>query len=225
MNADRLIFIGAVVASIGVHGVILSGGRTVVASEYEQPPQIVRVSLVEIEPQPVGRMEPPEPDPPPPIPEPVSQPVPAVEPVAAPEPEPPPVEPGERIENEPVGAIVPDSSVAVRPSAAPATEVARDPRRLQEYQQRVRNRIEEHREYPLPARRREQEGTATVRFVIDRRGRIVEGPEIEQTTRFQILNEAALAAVRNAAPFPRFDERVGPETITFLVPIVFSIRY
>jgi TonB family protein len=54
------------------------------------------------------------------------------------------------------------------------------------------------RVYPLESRRNEEQGTATVRFVVDTTGR-VEAAEIIQSSRFPRLDEATLSYVRSCA--------------------------
>jgi TonB family protein len=62
-----------------------------------------------------------------------------------------------------------------------------------------------------------------VRFSLNREGIITDGPEITEPSGFPVLDEAAMKAVADGAPFPPFDERVGPPVITFSVPITFSL--
>jgi protein TonB len=99
-----------------------------------------------------------------------------------------------------------------------------DPALSKRYQRKVRSLIEQMKNYPISARRREQEGTIVVRFSINRQGIITAGPELDKPSRYTALNNAALKAVTAAAPFPPFDERTGPFTMTFIVPIRFSLH-
>ncbi|SIQ12192.1 TonB family C-terminal domain-containing protein [Alkalispirochaeta americana] len=95
---------------------------------------------------------------------------------------------------------------------------------LERYIGQVRTGIEKARQYPLVARRREQEGTVVVRFSLSSAGTIVEGPDIHSPSRYPALNRAALEAVTRAAPFAEFSEGFLREIITFVVPIHFRLE-
>ncbi|POQ98411.1 hypothetical protein AU468_13740 [Alkalispirochaeta sphaeroplastigenens] len=95
---------------------------------------------------------------------------------------------------------------------------------LERYIGQVRTGIEKARQYPLVARRREQEGTVVVRFSLSSAGTIVEGPDIHSPSRYPALNRAALEAVIRAAPFAEFSEEFLRESITFVVPIHFRLE-
>ncbi|SPD72904.1 TonB related protein [uncultured Desulfobacterium sp.] len=71
-----------------------------------------------------------------------------------------------------------------------------------DYYEMVRLRIESRKRYPDSARLKHIEGRTTVRFVIDQDGKASD-VEVIQAARYQILNGAALEAVKKASPFPR----------------------
>lgn len=79
----------------------------------------------------------------------------------------------------------------------------------------IHARLMTARAYPYAARVRGAEGTATVRFRIGRHG-AVERVDLVGTSGDRALDEAALRAVRRAAPFPA-------EEMTITVPIVFDL--
>ncbi len=89
-----------------------------------------------------------------------------------------------------------------------------------DYFDMVRMKIESRKEYPPRAREKQLEGRVQVRFLITRDGQ-VSSIEIAKGSPHEILNRAALAAVRKAAPFPRppkslFEGRLEAEiTIMF----------
>ena len=66
----------------------------------------------------------------------------------------------------------------------------------------VRLKIERHKQYPDIARIKLIEGRVTIRFVITPEG-AVRACEIVKSSKHEILDTAALGAVRDAAPFPR----------------------
>lgn len=64
----------------------------------------------------------------------------------------------------------------------------------------LRHAIEDHKRYPFTARRRGQQGTATVGFTLTPDGRI-EGLTLDAASGHTALDQAALAAVEGIAPF------------------------
>jgi protein TonB len=65
----------------------------------------------------------------------------------------------------------------------------------------VRNRIETKKQYPAKARKRQQEGYVKLFFIITYLGEIMD-LRLIKSSRIKALDEAALEAVKNAAPFP-----------------------
>lgn len=101
---------------------------------------------------------------------------------------------------------------------APQAAILRD-----NYLQMVRARIEKNRQYPLVARKQGQEGQVLVRFVIADDGGLEE-VKLKKSCGDRALDEAALAAVRSAAPFPAPPDEVFPGSATMRITIVFSLR-
>jgi protein TonB len=75
---------------------------------------------------------------------------------------------------------------------------------LQAYLAAVRARIEAAKRYPFAAEQRRIQGVATVRFRLSPDGGLLSEPTISTSSGFSILDRAALQAVQQAAPFPRF---------------------
>lgn len=69
------------------------------------------------------------------------------------------------------------------------------------YQEAVRNKIEHQKRYPASARQRQAEGRVTLRFVISPEGAL-KGVRVVKSSGHADLNQAALEAVKRAAPFP-----------------------
>src|ERR1700722_7887275 len=63
--------------------------------------------------------------------------------------------------------------------------------------------IEKFKKYPLGAKTRHEIGQAVIKFTIDSTGRLLDS-EITKPSCFNELNQAALAAVRQAQPFSPF---------------------
>ncbi|MDY6853202.1 MAG: energy transducer TonB [Thermodesulfobacteriota bacterium] len=90
------------------------------------------------------------------------------------------------------------------------------------YMETIRLRIERFKKYPHFARTKHMEGMATLRFTITKEGRLKES-KLVKTTRYRILDRAALEAVRNAAPFPPLPESISASEITLEIAIVFEL--
>jgi protein TonB len=82
----------------------------------------------------------------------------------------------------------------------------------------IRRRIRDRLVYPARARRSGIRGTAEVLFTIREDGTIGD-PAIRKTSGSRTLDEAALEAVRRAAPF-----RPPPAPARIAIPVVFTLR-
>ena len=71
-----------------------------------------------------------------------------------------------------------------------------------EYLAMVRMRIERHKKYPMLARRRHMEGRVRLRFMLEPNGK-AEVVEVVKGSGYRILDQAAVAAIMAASPFPR----------------------
>lgn len=91
-----------------------------------------------------------------------------------------------------------------------------------DYLDMVRLRIESQKKYPAPARARQIEGRVTVRFTIGRNGG-VRGVKIAKSSRFAMLDDAALRAVRTASPFPRPPGHLFQTEIPLEITILFEL--
>jgi len=68
-----------------------------------------------------------------------------------------------------------------------------------------------------------QSGTAKVKFVIDRQGKLI-SRELVETTGSELLDAAALRMIERAEPFPEPPAEVRDDRFTFTVPITFANR-
>lgn len=91
-----------------------------------------------------------------------------------------------------------------------------------DYFEMVRLKIESRKKYPRAAMERQIEGRVVVRFVIERDGRVA-SVDIAQGSEHEILNRAALEAVRAASPFPRPPARFFSGPVSLEVAIVFEL--
>ena len=90
------------------------------------------------------------------------------------------------------------------------------------YLEIVRLRIEKHKRYPDIARSRQIEGSVPIRFVITSEGHI-RAARVVKTSRYKVLDTAALKAVKDAAPFPKPPIRFFKGEVPFEITIVFEL--
>ena len=90
------------------------------------------------------------------------------------------------------------------------------------YLEMVKLRIEREKKYPERARVRQIEGHIAIRFIITQKGD-VKAVEILKKSVHESINRAALAAVKNAAPFQKPPSRFFEGDITLKVTIVFEL--
>lgn len=86
----------------------------------------------------------------------------------------------------------------------------------------VRQQIDQHKRYPLFARKKHIEGLVGLKFVISRDGS-VKGIHVVQSSRYSVLDEAAVDAVKNANPFPPFPKEIKISLLTVEVPVSFQL--
>lgn len=94
---------------------------------------------------------------------------------------------------------------------------------IQEYQEQSLRRVYEFIEYPSIALRRGREGSLRLKVEIDRSGNIRQISSLE-TTRHDVLNEAAEFAVEQAGPFEPPPLAEDEEIFELLLPIRFSLE-
>ena len=91
------------------------------------------------------------------------------------------------------------------------------------YKAQVRQAVAERKHYPRLARRMGEEGRVVVEFTLEHSGALVT-VRIKQSSGSERLDEAALQAVRDAAPFPPFPEGRARQHWEFSLPLSFSLR-
>jgi protein TonB len=79
-----------------------------------------------------------------------------------------------------------------------------------------------HRTYPAQARERGDQGNVSVRFTVDRSGRVVEAT-IVKTSGSSLLDEAALGLLRQAV-FPPFPANMTQAKVTVTTSIRYSLQ-
>jgi protein TonB len=106
------------------------------------------------------------------------------------------------------------------PPAVPAESAAFGSQR--DYFELVRMRVEHNKRYPDLARKRQLEGRVGVRFVIASDGRLQKVMLVRRAAA-EVLNQAALAAVRAAEPFPRPPAEFFSGPLPLELSIVFEL--
>lgn len=96
-------------------------------------------------------------------------------------------------------------------------------RGMADYQLLLQAWLERHKKYPRRAERRNLQGTAMLRFTIDRDGNIL-SYRIQESSGHAVLDEEVEAMIRRAAPLPPVPEEMQSARLEFVVPVQFSLR-
>ena len=83
--------------------------------------------------------------------------------------------------------------------------------------------LNRHKRYPLQARQRRQEGTALLRFTVDRNGTVIDY-SLQKSTGSALLDRAVLALIKRAQPLPTIPDLIGQNSFEVVVPIQFQLR-
>lgn len=209
------IWLVAILASITLHGLLLSWRWTMTVSPIQEKSRVTKISFrKEIPPRPAPPVPPPPlkpPTPPKEVPEPIVKPIP--KPVVRKKPEPvvkpKPIVAQRPVVREPlpepkVSSVPPPTAsvnkTAVVPAVSPPTAPPVDEEQpRQQYLQLLFSHIEIHKYYPNSARRRRLEGEVLVSFTLLADGgindlRVTDGPSL--------LQEAASQSVQQSLPLP-----------------------
>jgi protein TonB len=91
------------------------------------------------------------------------------------------------------------------------------------YQEMVRLRIEKEKQYPVASRKRHEEGRTLVHFAISERGELRDA-RVVKSSRNKELDDAALDAVRRAAPYPPPPPALGKKGVAMEITIAFELH-
>ncbi|MDY6952377.1 MAG: energy transducer TonB, partial [Thermodesulfobacteriota bacterium] len=86
----------------------------------------------------------------------------------------------------------------------------------------VRFQVERHKQYPDTARLRQIEGQVVIRFVITPKGE-VQALRLARASGCCDLDDAALRAVQDAAPFPKPPRRLFGSEVSLELTMVFEL--
>ncbi len=103
-----------------------------------------------------------------------------------------------------------------------ATDFGETKQSFTEFLRQVRERIKEMQRFPPNVRNLEKGSSATIRFTLLRDGTI-RNPKVSSSSGSLVLDNAALAAVQNAEPYPPFPEGQSGNSIRLELPIVFEL--
>lgn len=90
------------------------------------------------------------------------------------------------------------------------------------YQGLIRRHIERHKSFPPLAVKRGMEGRVGIRFLIRRNGQ-VENIEVTKSSRFPILDDAAVSAVNKGVPFPPFPDGISYDHMIIEITLIFEL--
>jgi protein TonB len=93
---------------------------------------------------------------------------------------------------------------------------------LQGYLRDIRRILEEHKDYPWMARRRNIQGVVLVVFTIGCRGQI-EAYRVSRTSGHDLLDDAAQDTIRRVGKFPPFPPELNRQKLTIEVPLAFRL--
>jgi TonB family protein len=94
---------------------------------------------------------------------------------------------------------------------------------LRGYSRGIQRKIAARKKYPKKAKRRGEEGQVIIQFTLLKSGEIKD-LLLASATPYAELNEAALNAVRRAAPFPSFPDEIGQDFLELELPFNFTIK-
>ncbi|MCP3986494.1 MAG: TonB family protein [bacterium] len=198
-----------------VHTLALTLGAPAGSSERPEP--------IPAEPLPLPAPPPPDPAPPEPEPSPVPEPAPQLDETVAPMQADAPASP-EPLRSTPAP---PRSAAPVPATPASAGGMAvgdREDASLEaHYLDVVGRKLARQRRYPRRARVRRLEGVATIRFELDRQGRVL-WKRLQRSSGHIVLDREALAMVDRAEPFPPMPDAIDKHTLEFMAPVEFALH-
>jgi protein TonB len=124
---------------------------------------------------------------------------------------------------EPVARPEPPPAPPVPATTAPPRQRMASTAEIASWHRRIVAQIERHKTYPEAARSRREKGVVQIAFSIDRQGRVT-AHHVAQASGYAQLDEAAMATVARAQPFPPPPDAMPGDSFNFTVPIQFSIR-
>lgn len=122
-----------------------------------------------------------------------------------------------------VPAAVSASPAAATTGVASAATNGGHPGATVTYQTMLAAHLSRYKRYPPLARRRGEEGVATLRFTLDRFGRVTVAT-ILASSGFERLDQSVLQMLERAQPLPAFPDDLTLETMTVNLPVSFRLH-
>ncbi len=185
-----------------------------VATEWaERIEAAVATPTVEPKPEPVTATEP--------LPTPVAAPVVAETPLASETAE---AAPPVRTARIPAGSQG-ESGTREQPTAGSqsAVQAGGSPAARADYISVLRAWLEQHKQYPRRARMRRQQGTAVLRFTMNRAGQVL-AYQLEESSGYTLLDEEVEAMIERAQPLPVMPNEMQQAQLELVVPVQFFLR-
>jgi protein TonB len=110
---------------------------------------------------------------------------------------------------------------SLTPSSAPAG--ATSAAALASYNQRVAAHLQRFKQYPSGAKAAGEQGTARLSFTLGRSGQVL-GSRLAGSSGHPSLDGETLAMIRRAQPFPAMPLELKQASLSFSIPVQFSIR-
>ncbi len=98
-----------------------------------------------------------------------------------------------------------------------------DPSILKDFLRTISRKIEKSKRYPGWAMDAGLEGKVLVRFTISRDGGLSENPQLVRSSGAEILDNAAIAAIKRAAPFPALPDSLSRDWLQVELPMDFRL--
>jgi protein TonB len=117
-------------------------------------------------------------------------------------------------------AVPPSGTSAGSEPPAPPPQPAPPPR---DYLSRLAAYLNTFKDYPYQARRKHEEGTVRLHFIMDRTGRVL-SYNIAGSSGSSALDNEALDLIRRADPLPAMPAEYPGNTLNLVVPIIFSLH-
>jgi protein TonB len=114
-----------------------------------------------------------------------------------------------------------ERQASLTPSSAPAG--ATSAAALASYNQLVAAHLQRFKQYPSSAKTAGEQGTSRLSFTLGRSGQVL-GSRLSGSSGHPSLDSETLAMVRRAQPFPAMPPELKQASMSFSIPVQFSIR-
>jgi protein TonB len=94
---------------------------------------------------------------------------------------------------------------------------------LPSYRDRLAAHLQRYKEYPSEAKAAGKQGVAMLSFTVNRTGQVL-GSRLAGSSGVPALDAETMAMIRRAQPLPSFPPEMTQASLSFTVPIRFSIR-